>query len=470
MSVQIENLGGLQRKIAVVFPSSEITQEVSARLKNVAKQVVRPGFRRGKVPLSIIEKEFASQVKMEAAVDRAARFFFDVSKDQQLKVAGKPNIEPRDAVLEDTFGFDILFEVMPTINQINTSEMNLIDYQCPIDEQKINDAMHILQLSKATFTETSEAAQMGDSVVCNFELTFEDGQKENKKQKVFLSEESLAPFKTLITQVIGLKATDTKVLTDEALIKELNLSEVAHKSITVTIEKVENTVLPEINAEFIEKTTGIKDKDIEFLRQEIKNNLDKEINRRTYVLTRDQVIDAVIAKNPLDLPSQLLDEEVARLLENFKQRLMQNGFGANMFGSEFDEGMKKNFIPQAKRNLHIGLILSHVIELQQFKVNPDALKAEVEKLAASYENSKQVVSWYYENKEELQNVELSLLERTVIEFLAKDANKTLENVSFEKLNELEEKTQDKNRLGDDEEDDEDINVKSPELIENNEKA
>ncbi len=111
--IQIEKLDGLNRKVSIILPLSTIAQDKDRRLKDIAQKVKKPGFRPGKVPLPLIQKEYGYQVTFEAQYDKTSQIFFDLLKDKAIRIAGRPSMEPKSNLSEDLFGFDITFEVYP---------------------------------------------------------------------------------------------------------------------------------------------------------------------------------------------------------------------------------------------------------------------------------------------------------------------------------------------------------------------
>ncbi len=115
MAVQIENLGQLDRKVTLEFARADLAKAREAQLAKLGKTMKAPGFRPGKVPKSMVEKQYGMQVDFELQFDKASELFFDLAKKENILLAGQPRLDPKSELDADKIVFDAFFEVLPEV-------------------------------------------------------------------------------------------------------------------------------------------------------------------------------------------------------------------------------------------------------------------------------------------------------------------------------------------------------------------
>ncbi len=231
------------------------------------------------------------------------------------------------------------------------------------------------------------------------------------------------------TATRGLKLGETREF-DLAFPADYHGQDVAGKtaSFTVTLKQVEWPHLPEIDADFA-KSLGIEDGDLAKMRVEIRENLEREAKRRTQSLLKNQVMDALLKLAELEAPKALIEQDQERLIEMARQDLEQRGV-PNAAQAPIPAELFKD---QAERRVKLGLVLAELVKENKLEAKPEQIRAEVEEFAKSYEDPKEVVRWYYSNKQRLSEMEAYVVESNVVEFVMSRAKVTDKTVGFEEL-------------------------------------
>lgn len=433
MSTVIENLGKLDRKVTLAVPKAEVEQEKQSRLARLSKTVKMSGFRPGKVPMKMVEKQYGQQVEMEVRFDKAARQFFDITNEQGVKVAGQPRFELKsEGVADDQFAFDATFEVYPEVKIGDLAGAELTRTKTEITDAEIDKTIDILRKQRRTFAQRAqdEAAADGDRVTVDFEgkidgETFAGGKAEDFQ---FLVGEGQM-LKEFEDAVRGMKTGESKTF-PLAFPEDYHGKDVAGKTadFLVTLKKVEAANLPEVN-EALAKSLGIADGTVDGLRADIKKNLEREVKFRLQARNKQAVMDALVAKAELDLPNASVQAEVARLLEGARAELKQRGI------KDADKAPipQEVFLPQAERRVRLGLVVAELVRANELHATPEQLKAHVEELSASYEKPEEVVRWYFGDRQRLAEVEAVVVENNVTEFVLGKAKISDKSVSFDEL-------------------------------------
>ncbi|KGE06134.1 MULTISPECIES: trigger factor [Burkholderia] len=441
MANVVENLGKLERRVTISLPKEVVQKEIDARIQKLAKNVRMPGFRPGKVPLKMVAQQYAGQVEAEVLSDKIGQEFFEVSRTENLRVAGQPSFAPKAEAAADAYAFDATFEVYPEVKIGDLASAEVERSTTTIGDAEIDRTLDILRKQRVHFHARGEggehgdggaetAAQNGDRVTVDFvgkidDVAFPGGTAEDFP--FVLGEGRMLP--EFETAALGLKVGEAREF-DLTFPEDYHGKDVAGKTakFTVTMKKVEWPHLPEIDGEFA-KTLGIEDGDTAKMRNEIKENLEREAKRRTQSLVKNQVMDAVLKISELDVPNALVEQDQQRLVEMARQDLAQRGV-PNAANAPIPVEMFKE---QAERRVKLGLVIAELVKANGLEAKPEQIRAEVDEFAKSYEDPKEVVRWYYSNQQRLAEMEAFVVESNVVDFVLGKAKVTDKEVSFEAL-------------------------------------
>jgi trigger factor len=437
----IENLGKLDRKVTLAVPKAEVEQEKQSRLARLSKTVKMSGFRPGKVPMKMVEKQYGQQVEFEVRYDKAARQFFDITNEQGVKVAGQPRFELKtEGVADDQVAFDATFEVYPEVKLGDLAGAELTRTKTEITDAEIDKTLDILRKQRVHYHPRGEAgehgdggaavAQDGDRVTVDFVGTIDGVEFAGGKAEGFsfvLGEGRMLPEFEQAT--LGLKQGESKKF-PLAFPEDYHGKDVAGKTaeFTVTLKQVEWAHLPEVNEAFAQ-SLGIADGNLDKMRADIRENLEREVKRRTHALLKDQVMEALLKVAELDVPKSLVEQDQERLVEMARRDLESRGM-PNAKNMPIPAEM---FTQQAERRVKLGLVLAEVVKANGLEAKPEQIKAEIEEFAKSYEDPKEVIRWYYGDQQRLAEMEAYVLENNVVNFVCDKAKVTDKAVSFEEL-------------------------------------
>ncbi|GAB3538613.1 trigger factor [Noviherbaspirillum agri] len=442
MATAVETLEKLERRITITVPLADVKAEVEKRLKIRARTAKAPGFRPGKVPMKMVAQQYGFQVENEVLNDKVGRAFSEAASENNLRVAGYPKIEPKsgDGVAEDVVTFDATFEVYPEVKIGDLSGAEVEKVKCDVTEAEIDKTIDILRKQRVHYHVKGEqsahgdggadqAAQNGDRVTVDFVgkidgVEFQGGKAEN--YPFVLGEGRMLP--EFEAAAIGLKVGESKTF-PLPFPADYHGKDVAGKTaeFTITMKKIEWAHMPEVDAEFA-KSLGIADGDLVKMRQDIKVNLEREVNGRVKAKTKDGVMNALIKASELDVPKALIDQDVERLTEMARQDMAQRGM--NVKDMPFPPEL---FTAQAERRVRLGLILAEVVKANNLEATPEQVKAQIEEFAQSYEDPQQVMKYYYSDRRRLAEVEALVLEENVVKYVLDKAKVAEKAVSFDEL-------------------------------------
>ena len=443
MATAVETLEKLARRITLTVPMAEVRAEVDKRLKQRAKNAKAPGFRPGKVPMKMVAAQYGYQVESEVLNDKVGSAFNAAANENNLRVAGFPRIEPKTggAAADGTIEFDATFEVYPEVKIGDLAGVEVERTTTAVSDAEIDKTIDILRKQRVHYHVKGEhgphgdgggdlTAKNGDQVTIDFVGTIDNveflGGKADDYTFVLGEGRMLPEFEAA---TVGLKVGETKTF-PLAFPADYHGKDVAGKTaeFSITLKKLEWAHLPEVNADFA-KSLGVEDGDLAKMREDIKINLEREVGGRVKAKTKDSVMDALIKVADLDVPKALVDQDVERLMDMTRQDMTQRGMDAKSMPAFPPE----LFAAQAERRVRLGLILADVVKENNLQATPEQVQAQVEEFAQSYEDPKEVLKYYFGDRQRLAEVEALVLEENVVNYVLSKSKVTDKAVAFDEL-------------------------------------
>ena len=431
MSVTVETLENLERKVIVSLAWADINAETDKRLKQTQRRVKIDGFRPGKAPLKMVASMYGASAQNEVINELVQRAFYDIAVSENLKVAGFPRfegVEEQDD--KDSLKIAAIFEVFPevSIGDLSASEIEKVTSE--VGDAEVEKTVEILRKQRTRFNHVDRAAQNSDRVIIDFEGKI-DGEPfagGSSKNYAFIlgSGQMLPEFEAGIA---GMKAGESKDV-EVNFPEDYHGKDVAGKTavFTITLNNVSEATLPEVDAEFA-KALGIADGDVAKMREEVKKNVAREVERRTQEQTKESVMEALLKAVELQVPNALVNDEAARLAEEMKQNFVNQGM-ANAGQVNLPADMFKE---QAHRRVALGLILAKLVEENKLEPTEEQIKAVVANFAESYEDPQEVIDWYYADASRLQGPTSLAVESNVVNFVLGKAKVTEKTLSFDEV-------------------------------------
>ena len=419
----------LERRIDMTVPMEEIEKDVAQRLKKMARTVKMPGFRPGKVPFRMVEQHYGAQARNEAIGEAVEKAFGDAVREQNLRVAGYPRIEPKGGEDASRLEFSAVFEIYPEVKLNGIGDKAIERPLIEVGEAEVDKTLEVLRKQRTSFSAAERAAAKGDRVTIDFTgklngEVFQGGQATD--YPVVLGEGRMLP--DFENGIAGLKAGESRTF-DLTFPADYQVSELAGKQVSfdVTVKGVEAPQLPAVDADFA-KSLGIPDGDVAKMRAEIRSNLESEVKKRIRARIKDQAMQALLDANPLDVPRALIEQESESMAEAARQDLANRGVDVKNMPVDANW-----FTDQAERRVKLGLIIAEAVKENSLHANAEQVRALVDEQAQSYEQPEDVVRWYYSQPQNLARVEALVIEENVVNWVVANAQTTDKAVSFDEL-------------------------------------
>ena len=427
----VETLSALERRLNAFIPQQQLRGEIEARLKRLGRTAKVHGFRPGKAPFKILHQQYGAQVHQEVLGDALQRSFAEAAQANSLKVVGYPNFEVTTAdPAAEQIEYSATFEVYPEVVLGDVGAESMERATHTLTDADVDNTITTLRKQRAIYEETDRAAQNEDQVRMDFSgkldgVVFEGG--EAKDFAVVLGAGRMLP--DFENAIIGMKADETKSF-DMTFPEDYHGKDVAGKqvSFTITLHAVEAPRLPELDAEFA-RSLGIEDGDVNKLKADIRDNLQREIERRLKVRNKNNAMDLLLKVSQLEVPKALVDMEVQNLIQQAMHDMRERGVKIPQ-GKSLPPDL---FVESATKRVKLGLILAELVKQQDLNAKPEQVKAMLQDYAQSFEHPEEVVKWHYSDSSRLQEVKNMALEDNVVAWIMSVAKVTDRIMEFNEL-------------------------------------
>ncbi len=405
MKVEIQSKKGLRTILSVVVDKKTIQQKMEERLSELQKEVAIKGFRPGKVPSSVIKNQFGKSIYGEV-VDKVLRETSNKAIiEKKLKVAGQPKIDLKQFGEGKDLNYELQIDCLPKIELKPLDKFKVNDYKVKIEKKVIDDKLKELLDQNKQFDDKkdNEKSVLGDQITFDYSATVDGNKFEGSDGKGVQIELGKNLFlKNFDEQLVGVKKGDLK-LVNTSLPPNHPKKELAEKKtiFECKILRIKKKVESKLDDNFA-KTMGAKD--INDLRNLISKQISNQYSQLLNSITKKEILDQIEKIHEIDLPKNLVDQEIELMTKNLKP--------------EEKEKHKSNNEKLAKSRIKLGLILNEFGEKNNLKVSDEELRTEIQKQIKSMPGQeKMVLDYYQKNPSASQSLKGSLYEEKIIELI-----------------------------------------------------
>jgi trigger factor len=423
MQVSLTTTGGLERRLEVAVPAQRVSTEVESRLKQLSRTARLKGFRPGKAPYSVIQKQFGEQVRSEVVGDLIRSSYAEAVNQEKLNPAGGPRIELQPG---GDLKYTATFEVLPEVRLNPVGELAVERPSANVGESDIDAMVESMRKQRPTFNVVDRAAQDTDRVTVDYTSRVGDAPlKDGDGKDVSFIIGAGRVMKELEDAVKGAKAGESRSAAVDFPAEHPN-KELAGKqaAFDLHVKQVEEQVLPEVNDDFV-AAYGVKEGGVEALRAEVRQSMTRELDDLIRNRLRTQVLDELYAANKFDVPKALIEEQIQQLQLDMARRANITDPNKLPPASTFEES--------ARRRVALGLILGEIVKSENLKVDRERVQTRLNDLAAAYPNPDEVRRAYLQNADAMRQIESAVLEDQVVDWVVGKAKITEKPSTFAEL-------------------------------------
>ena len=424
MGIKIEKTDNTNElKLEFIIEAEKFENAMKDVYKKNAKYFTIPGFRRGKAPYNIVEKQYGKEIFYEDAFNEVVPPVYDEEiKNNNIEAVSRPNIDIKQMEKGKDLIFTAVVQIKPEVElgKYKGIEIKKIEYN--VSDKDIEDELNKMAEKNSRLVSVEDRAVKKDDIaVIDFEgfvddKPFDGGKAENYELTIG-SNTFIPGFED---QIIGMKIDEEKEINvkfpDEYFSKDLSGKDAKFK---VKLHEIKVKELPKIDDEFAKDVSEFET--LSELKNNIKEKFEKNNEEKQKSETEDEAIKAVCDNVNIEIPSGMIETEIDRMLEDMEGRLRYQGIGLDQYlqiiGKTRDE-MRKEYEETAKESVKSRLVLEKIAEKENIVPEEKQIKQKLDEFAKAYNRPEEELR---ENKELVDFIEKNLKLQNTIKFIVDNA-------------------------------------------------
>lgn len=431
MQVSVESLGSHERRMTLRLPAEHLESQVGGRLREIARTVRIKGFRPGKVPTTVVKQRYGEQVRAEVLDGMLREGFDNAIRDNALRIAGSPQIQPAEPTTEAADGdlaYVATFEVVPEFGDIDIVELNVVRHTAEVSDADIERMIENLRLQRRSWSAVTRPAQQGDAVdVETWSQAGDERLPSEGSEKGVSVIGSGAMLAEIESALVAMKTGDEKTV-EVTFPADWRVPQLAGKDVQVHLkaEQVSEPVLPEVDAAFV-RSFGVKSGEMEQFRSDIRSNLERELKGALMGRLRRAVGEQLIAAYAqVEMPPRLVENEARQMAQQTLEQARRQGQQVEMPSNAHEQ-----FLEPARKRVLVGLLVGEVARRNELKLDPQRVNETLRLIASTYEEPQQVIELYRNDPQLMTGLQSRVMEEQVIDWIAERARHTEQVLSFQ---------------------------------------
>lgn len=422
MDVSIENVSELTRKVTITLPEEDVKGKLEAAYDKLRRETKMKGFRRGKVPMSVVKKHYKPQVEGEVGEKLVQDTYFDIIEKQDFEVVTHPNIKSINYNDDGSFTYIAEVDTKPEFELGEYKGLEIEKLDATVEESEIDAELAEMQKNMAALQSAEgRGIQEGDVVVIDFQ-GFHKGHamKQVKNDDYSVDVGSGRMGKEFEDKLIGMKQGEEA--THEVEFPEGHQNPILEgKTVEfkITVKDVKERVLAELDDEFA-KDAGEEFKTLQELKDSIRERKEKEKAEAAEGSITDKIMQELLKKHDFEVPERLVVYEAEQMVKQTENQLQQAGMTLEAAGLNRDE-MSKNNMPVATQRVRGDFILKKISEVEEIKVAEEDLERGFKRIGDQYNMPVAQVKEFFGNRDDLLPFMNELLNEKILNFLREEA-------------------------------------------------
>ena len=422
MQVHLEDISPVQKKITIEIPAERVNEEIVKAYAAIQKKAKLQGFRPGKVPMQLIKRTYSDAMRDDVMRRLCQETLYRALIEHKVEPLDSPSIESDMLEQDIPFKYSAIFEVMPQILLNEYTGLVASKERYAAKSEIVDEELKRMQESMAQLIPLDEDAviENGYTVSVDYSVVLEGSPEDNsgtQSSELEVGSNKLIPG--FEEQLIGLKSGDCKEFTLDLPTGGDEAADVKRGVFAVTVKEIKRKELPELDDEFAqqfgeyETMEALRAKMVEYQEKHEKDRIENEFKER--------IIQALIRKNPVDVPESMVKRQLDHMFENLNNRLKSQQMSLEMTGIDAD-GFRARFREDAIDKVRGGLLLMALVEKENISVSDEDVAGHYEKIAdGNSEMLDRIKEYYIKNKSARSSIISEIKEDKAISFLIDNA-------------------------------------------------
>ena len=427
MKTSLSTLEGLKRSLTVELPIDTFNQKTDKILQSLAKKARIDGFRKGKIPTTILRQRFGASAKADATNEVVSETLAEALTDADVSPAAQPSLTNVDTESSDNFIYTIEFEVYPEVSVAPLSSLNIDQINATVSDEDEERALQDLQDRATEYKTVKRKSRSGDRLIIDFEglldgESFEGGAAEGFE--IILGRGAMIEgFEQGLIDVAAGKTVEVKATFPEDYhVENLAGREAVFK---VKVKEVGSPKEMKRDDEFAKK---YGENDFETMKSRMSKQMQLELSSRVVQQNKDAAFTALLTANNFEVPEGSVSAEAMKLQQDMEARMEQQGMPSK---GNFPEAM---FQEEASRRVKLGLLINKIANDSEIKPEKELVDAKLKEMSMQYgESAQQMIDWYNSDPSRLAGVESIVVEELVAKHVALEAKVNVTEKTFQEI-------------------------------------
>lgn len=418
MKVEIENTGPFEKKIFFEIPGDVVLSEVESTYRVLNKNAKIKGFRPGKVPRSILERYYRTQVETEVAAKLIEDSYGKAVEEYHLTPVSPPSILDRTFEPGKDFKFSVSVEVKPEVEVEGYLGLEVERFAAVVNDEEVEARLKSLQDSHAQLkpVEVERPVREKDLVIVDFTGTADGKPLEGWKVNDHLVE---VGSKTLVgaldERLIGFPRNEEREI-PLTLPQDYSRKDLAGKEVKVRVKvkEIKEKILPALDDEFAKEVGEFET--LADLKARLRKNLEEQARARADQAAKEKLLDLLREKHAFPVPKSMIERQVEHIMARTEVQLARQGLKLNTAGLDTPK-IRESLAPNAEKEVRGSLILEKVAAKEKISVSDEEMEKKLQDLATQLNQRVEAVKSYYQKKDRLEDLRALLLEEKTLDFL-----------------------------------------------------
>lgn len=418
MKVQVEELSPIERKLSIEVESTVVDSELARAYSQLGTQVKIPGFRPGKIPRRILEQRFRTEVESDVLQRVVQKGYLEAIRQNNVEAVSDPQVTPQQLKPGEPFSFEARVEVKPKLEPKDYKGLELKKTEVNVADEAVQKRLDELRQRMTSLEPVTgrDVAQANDYAVVDYDATidgkpFEGGKAENTTVHI-------APGELVqgnIPALEGMKVGETKQI-DYAFPADFPDEKVKGKvaQFKVALKSLKTEVVPELNDDFAKEVGG--GNSLDELRKKVREDLERSEKGQAEQKDRDALVDALIAKNPFEVPKGMVERVLDMMLDNVLRQFARSGIDPRQLNLDF-RSIREEMRERAVREVKGTLLFEAIADAEKIEASEEELDKKIEQLAAESNQAVSQVAKAFRSPSDRKSLGLRVREEKTIEFL-----------------------------------------------------
>ena len=435
MNVQVTESGTWRRTLEIEAPAEDVDKRLNDAYRKYSKTLNLPGFRKGKIPLSVVKRQFGPAIQGEVVQEMVEEFYREASEAEGIQPVSQASIDDINFEEGQPLVFKASVDVRPEITVETYKELKVTRPVFAVEDEHVEDRLRYMQEESATEQVVERAADLDDVVFADVEELDEGGSpvpdhgSEDQSIRLFKTEDGKPT--DLAEQLMGISAGEsrevkiTRPVQDEHDHEDCDHDDHDHEDhdegpkeetvmFRVTAKEIRERELPELDDELAQDVGGVET--LDELKTQIRNEMQAQYDQMIRQRVEENLMDALIEENPFEVPDSMVENYLNGMIESYKREQAGHDHGID------EDALREEGRDQAERGVKRFLLLDAVADQENIEVTDDDLDKHLEEMSQRHNIEGPRLRQILSRTEQLDQIESEIKTQKTFDFLIDNAD------------------------------------------------